>query len=61
MRSVVDFYLAGLADEFVSAAFSSFPGAALSRSRLLQARVHFGRTDAAPPSRATCPSATRAS
>ena len=62
MRSVVDFYLAGLADDFVSAAFSSFPGAALSRSLLCcRARVHLGRTDATPPSRATCPSATRAS
>ena len=50
MRSVVDFYLAGLADDFVSAAFSSFPGAALSRSLLCcRARVHFGadRRDAA--------------
>ena len=50
MRSVVDFYLAGLADDFVSAAFSSFPGTALSRSLLCcRARVHFGadRRDAA--------------
>ena len=40
---MIDVYLAGLPTSFVSAIFSSFPGAALSRSLLCcEQRVHFG-------------------
>ena len=40
---MIDFYLGGLPSSFVSAVFSSFPGAALGRSLLCCThRVHFG-------------------
>ncbi|KAL1526636.1 hypothetical protein AB1Y20_015340 [Prymnesium parvum] len=42
-RSIIDFYLGGLVDGFVSVLFSSFVGAMLSRSlTCCSARMHFG-------------------
>ena len=42
-RSMIDFYLGGLADGFVSVLFSSFVGAMLTRSlTCCSTRMHFG-------------------